>query len=96
MPGRQAAKPYHLHSMAVEPDWQKRGLGREMLTKIIAEVVSGGGDLIWATARPTAVGFYQRCGFEVGEKTRIQPTNAPMQYVWTTATESSSPVGGYG
>jgi hypothetical protein len=50
---------------------------------IIAHVVSRGGDLIWATARRSAVAFYQRCDFEIGgEETRVQPTNAPMRYVW--------------
>ena len=84
MPGRSATKPYHLHSMAIEPAWQQGGRGREMLTKIIAAVASDDGDLIWATARHPAVGFYQRCGFEAGDETRVQPTNAPMRYVWLT------------
>jgi ribosomal protein S18 acetylase RimI-like enzyme len=39
-------------------------------------------ELVWATARPAAVGFYRKCGFEVGEETRIVSTNAVMHYVW--------------
>ena len=81
MPGRAARKPYHLHSMAVESAHRGSGLGREMLTSVL-ETVALSADLIWATARPPAVRFYQRCGFEAGEELRVQPTNAPMQYVW--------------
>jgi len=45
-------------------------------------VASHGGDLLWATARPPAAGFYRRCGFEVGEVLRVEPTHAVMRYVW--------------
>ena len=40
--------------------------------------------LIWATARPSALGFYRRCGLSAGEEMRVQPTNARMRYVWFT------------
>ena len=82
MPLRPAARPHHLHSMAVEPTYQGMGLGRHMMARVLRHVGALGGDLIWATARPSAVGFYQRCGFEVGEELSIQPTSATMQYVW--------------
>jgi GNAT superfamily N-acetyltransferase len=82
MPGRRANSPFHLHSMAVEPTSQCRGLGRRMLDGVLCQVRDRGGDLVWATARPTAVGFYQQCGFEAGDEMRVAPTNAPMRYVW--------------
>jgi len=82
MPGRAARKPYHLHSMAVEPEHQGIGLGREMLASVLETVRNLSGDLIWATARPSAVTFYRRCGFQAGEEMLVPPTNAPMRYVW--------------
>ena len=82
MPLRPAARSHHLHSMAVEPTYQGMGLGRHMMARVLRHVGALAGDLIWATARPSAVGFYQRCGFEVGEELSIQPTSATMQYVW--------------
>ena len=82
MPLRPAAQPSHLHSMAVEPAYQGRGLGRLMLAMVLELIRARGADLIWATARPSAIGFYQRCGFEVGEEMTIQPTGARMWYVW--------------
>ena len=92
-PGRPAARPFHLHSMAMEPDEQGRGLGRALLRKVIDEVVLDGGDLLWATARLSAVDFYRRCGFQAGEVFTIAPTNAPMQYVWATPQELAQPSG---
>lgn len=82
LPALPVVKPYHLHSMAVEPDSQGRGVGRAMLVEVTAAVAAEGGDLIWATARPSAVRFYKRCGFEAGDETRVAPTQALMQYVW--------------
>jgi GNAT superfamily N-acetyltransferase len=82
MPHRPAVQPYHLHSMAVEPAYQGNGLGRLMLAMVLEPARARGADLIWATARPPAVGFYQRCGFEAGEEMTIQPTGARMRYVW--------------
>jgi ribosomal protein S18 acetylase RimI-like enzyme len=80
MPDRSADHPYHLHSMAVEPQHQCSGWGRFLLGEVLGRLP--GADLVWATARPSALGFYRRCGFEVGEETRISPTNAVMHYVW--------------
>jgi ribosomal protein S18 acetylase RimI-like enzyme len=82
MPLRPAARPYHLHSMAVEPAYQGTGLGRLMLAMVLDRLRACGADLVWATARPSAVGFYQRCRFEVGEEMRIPPTNVTMRYIW--------------
>lgn len=80
MPDRAAGRPYHLHSMAIEPERQGSGWGRFLLAEVLGRVPDA--DLVWATARPSAVPFYERCGFEVGELFRIPPTEAPMRYVW--------------
>ena len=53
-----------------------------MLASVLETVRTLSADLIWATARLPAVRFYQRCGFEAGDQMRVQPTNAPMRYVW--------------
>lgn len=84
MPDRTAHRAHHLHSMAMEPDYQHQGLGRQMLQLLAEEVRETDADLLWATARPSAVAFYRRCGFEVGSAVRVKPTNALMYYVWLT------------
>jgi GNAT superfamily N-acetyltransferase len=81
LPTEPAVRPYHLHSMAIEPSRQAQGLGRLLLGDVIGAVIADGCDLVWATARPSAVDFYRRCGFEVGSALRIAPTSASMSCV---------------
>jgi GNAT superfamily N-acetyltransferase len=80
MPDRPASRPYHLHSMAVEPRHQRSAWGQFLLGEVLGRLPDA--DLVWATARPSAVGFYERCGWRSGELFRIPPTDAPMRYVW--------------
>jgi predicted GNAT family N-acyltransferase len=54
-----------LRGMAVRGDVQGSGLGSSLLTEGLDRVTRLGGDLVWARARDTAVGFYVRHGFEV-------------------------------
>ncbi len=91
LPARAWSNQFHLHSMAVEPTHQGTGLGRRLLSAVVGTVRDRGGDLIWATARPSAVAFYQLCGFEAGDEMRVQPTNARMRYVWLALTTSVEP-----
>lgn len=81
MPGMDAVMSYHLHSMGVEPSMQAHGFGSQMLEYLVKKLVARGADLIWATARPTAVQFYVHRGFEAGEGVTIEETKAEMTYV---------------
>lgn len=85
VPVPAALRPFHLHSMAVEPGWQGHALGREMLTKVTAAVASQGGDLIWATARPSAVEFLPAEWLR-DRRRDARATNALMRYVWLALT----------
>ncbi|UOB08403.1 GNAT family N-acetyltransferase [Streptomyces sp. HP-A2021] len=56
--------------IAVDPSWQGKGLGRELL-KAVAETF----DILRMTARTDAgaVGFYRRCGFSVCSLGEVYP-----------------------
>ena len=54
-----------LRGMAVEPALQGTGAGRVLLTAGIERLRTEGYDLLWAQARDTALGFYERIGFRV-------------------------------
>jgi GNAT superfamily N-acetyltransferase len=82
MPGRAATNPYHLHSMAVELGEQGEGVGSWMLDQVTSYLEAHGCDIVWATSRLSAVPFYERHGFGVGESFEIEPTHATMRYVW--------------
>ncbi len=56
---------YRLQFMAVEPSLQRTGLGSRVLTEGLRRLRTSNVPLLWATARPDAVPFYQRFGFSV-------------------------------
>jgi len=68
---------YRLQFMAVEPSLQRAGLGTLVLTEGIRRLQSSGVPLLWATARPEAVPFYQRFGFVVGLALEPENTDQP-------------------
>jgi N-acetylglutamate synthase-like GNAT family acetyltransferase len=60
-------RAWQLRGMAVEPDVQGQGAGRAVLAAGIERLRSAGAQRLWANGRDTALGFYQRMGFQVGE-----------------------------
>jgi GNAT superfamily N-acetyltransferase len=54
-----------LRGMAVDPEWQGQGLGRLLMKHAYALLPRRGFDLLWANARDTAIGFYERMGMDV-------------------------------
>jgi len=72
-PDRPAARAVRLRGMATLPEVRGRGFGRLLLEAGLERVAERGGRLIWANARTSALGFYERFGFErVGEEFDIQ------------------------
>jgi GNAT superfamily N-acetyltransferase len=61
-PGRRAAR---LRGMVTEPGNQGQGLGRGLLEEALRRLRAGGIEVLWANARDSAIGFYERLGFEV-------------------------------
>ena len=63
LPGAESATHYRLRGMAVEPDRQAGGVGRELVEACVEVVRAAGGSLIWCNARQSAAGFYDKLGF---------------------------------
>jgi GNAT superfamily N-acetyltransferase len=63
-------KPFYLTNMAVHPEFQRQGLGREAIAEAQRIVLAAGGDAIRLDAYDVPAGagpFYAKCGFtEVG------------------------------
>ena len=54
--------------MAVDKDWQRRGLGARLLGEAENRLASHGARRYYLHARDTAIGFYRKQGYElVGE-----------------------------
>jgi GNAT superfamily N-acetyltransferase len=73
--GRDA---WQLRGMAVVPGLQGTGVGRALLATGVARVRSAGATLLWANARDTALGFYERHGWKVvGDGFEYGPARLP-------------------
>lgn len=64
-PHRSGRSAWRLRGMATEPDVRGRGFATSLLAESVAHVARSGGGELWCNARVAALGFYQRCGFEV-------------------------------
>jgi GNAT superfamily N-acetyltransferase len=81
MDGSDPTTSYRLHSMAVQVEWQGMGIGRQMLEHVAAEVSARNAELMFATARSSALGFYLRCGMTPGGFMTVEQTGFRFQYV---------------
>ena len=70
-----------LRAMATAPDRQGSGLGGVLLEAGVARAFDGGADIVWANARDTALGFYERHGFSTAGDGYVDPTTALPHHV---------------
>jgi GNAT superfamily N-acetyltransferase len=67
-PDRPNQPAVYLWGMAVAPDLQRQGAGRRLVEEVLVRARAAGAQLVWADARESAVGFYERCGWRmIGE-----------------------------
>lgn len=55
---------YQLRGMATLPEFQNRGLSRELLTMAFPIIKQNFCSLLWCNAKTSAVGFYEKVGFQ--------------------------------
>lgn len=55
---------YRLRGMATHPDFQRKGLSQELLKVAFPIIKQNFCSLVWCNARESALGFYQKVGFE--------------------------------
>ena len=60
-----AQKPFQIRGMAVLPSFQKQGIGEALVKEAEKFCTTQKADLIWFNARTSAVGFYQKMGYEI-------------------------------
>ena len=58
-------KSFQIRGMAVLPSFQKQGIGEALVNEAEKFCTTQKADLIWFNARSTAVGFYQKMGYEI-------------------------------
>lgn len=57
--------------MAVDPQYQRRGVGTELVERLRSIARNRGVEFLWADARESALGFYAKCGATVGEDSYV-------------------------
>jgi len=62
-PDLPASRGAQLRGMATAPHLQGHGIGAALLETGVARMFASGHDLVWARARDTALGFYERHDF---------------------------------
>ena len=53
-----------IRQVAVDEAWQRAGVGRQLVTTLVRQAQEGRAVEIWLNARVSAIGFYERLGFE--------------------------------
>jgi GNAT superfamily N-acetyltransferase len=77
-----AGEAWQLRGMAVSPDVQGQGVGAVVLAEGVRLVREAGGVVLWAKGRDSAVGFYERQGWEVvGDGYEYGPARLPHHTV---------------
>ncbi len=65
-------KAYRLRGMAVDPAFQRRGIGAALVREALGHIKAQGGEVLWCNAREIALDFYRALGFEsVGNEFEI-------------------------
>lgn len=72
----------YLHFLAVEPDLQGQGRGREVLAPGLARATGAGLGVHLETTNARAVPFYERLGFEVTAQIALGDDGPPLWAMW--------------
>jgi GNAT superfamily N-acetyltransferase len=80
-PVRPGGRATQLRGMAVAARQQGRGLGATLLAAGVALARARGDEVLWANARDTAVGFYERLGWSVAGEGFVDATTGLPHHV---------------
>ena len=82
--GFDSKKSWRLRGMAVDPNFQGRGIGRQILDECLRFVKQFDAEILWCNGRTTALRFYQSYGFEiVGEEFEVPESGAHFVMILT-------------
>jgi GNAT superfamily N-acetyltransferase len=68
---------WRLRGMAVDPAWQKTGIGSRLLVACFEHVEAHGSEALWCHGRTSAREFYRRHGFTALGQELVLPNSGP-------------------
>lgn len=75
--GFENEKSWRLRGMAVDPNFQGKGIGKQILRECLNFIEQFDAELLWCNGRAAALGFYRSLGFKtVGAEFDIPPSGA--------------------
>lgn len=81
-PKIQHKEKYRLRAMASDPEYRGRGAGEMLVRKAIEILRSKNMDVLWCDARLTAIGFYEKIGFNVIDEIYEVPIIGPHKFMY--------------
>lgn len=81
---------WRLRGMATSPQVRRRGYGAALVLAGCAYVAGKGGAWLWCDARLSAVGFYQKLGFEIRGDLYERPVTGPHYRMWQAITAADA------
>jgi GNAT superfamily N-acetyltransferase len=74
-----------LKGMAVDTSLQTAGFGAQLIAAGVALAADRNAEIVWARARDSAIGFYEKCGFSIaGDGFIDESTDMPHHIVIRT------------
>jgi GNAT superfamily N-acetyltransferase len=65
LPEQPGPRAIQLRGMATAPEARARGHGRALVLHCITFTRDAGAEILWCNARKTALGFYEKLGFQI-------------------------------
>lgn len=56
---------YQLRYLAVDPEFQRRGIGERLMSRVESEITARGAYALWANGRDSALSFYTATGWSI-------------------------------
>ncbi|GIK63365.1 MAG: putative N-acetyltransferase YitI [Chloroflexota bacterium] len=81
-PETQHSTAWRLRAVATLPEFQGRGIGKAVISHCIEYAIQQGGTLLWCNARPDAVGFYEKLGFQIEGDLHAGLGHGPRYFMW--------------
>jgi GNAT superfamily N-acetyltransferase len=79
---------WQLRGMAVDPARQGEGIGRLVLIAAVEAAAEGGAPVLWAYGRVSALGFYERLGWQaIGDVFTYGPAELPHRVILRPLTQ---------